>query len=187
MLFTYTKEEIIKACKESDSKSQMARKLGIKYNNGTVISYISKCIEEYKLNIDHFDRGNNRRIVHKRITRTCPVCKDDFETQDGGKSEKQTCSYSCANTYFRSGKNNGMFKNGDGGSSNYRTICFSEHEKKCIICGEDVIVAVHHYDGNHDNNDPKNLVPLCPTHHTYWHSKHKHLIEETVKEFVDSQ
>jgi hypothetical protein len=66
---------------------------------------------------------------------------------------------------------------------NYRTICWSHHKKECIICGEDKIVAVHHYDHNHYNNDVSNLIPLCPTHHQYVHSSHKNLIEERIDEW----
>lgn len=42
------------------------------------------------------------------------------------------------------------------------------------------IVAVHHYDGNHDNNSPENLIPLCPTHHQYVHSRYKKLVQEKI-------
>ena len=91
-----------------------------------------------------------------------------------------TCSYSCSNSYFRSGQNNPNYKNGN----NYRTICFIYHEQKCIICDEDKIVAVHHYDENHDNNSIDNLVPLCPTHHQYVHSKYKDLVIDKIDDYV---
>lgn len=108
----------------------------------------------------------------------CPVC---------GKLHSKygvTCSYSCSNTHFRSGKNNGAYQAG----SNYRTECFLHHEKKCIICGEDKIVAVHHYDENRKNNSPENLIPLCPTHHQYVHSRYadevNHIVEEYRNNFL---
>jgi hypothetical protein len=105
----------------------------------------------------------------------CPVC--------GGQKKSQknvTCSRACANTFFRRGEGNGQYRKG---VDNYRTICFQYHEKKCVVCGEDKIVAVHHWDENHDNHDPTNLVPMCPTHHGYMHSKFKHLVEETVNSY----
>lgn len=114
---------------------------------------------------------------YKTITKTCPVCSTEFETKE--HSNKTTCSYSCSNTHFRSGVNNGNWT-GD----NYRAICFEHHEKKCIVCGEDKIVAVHHLDENHSNNDPANLIPLCPTHHQYWHSRYKYLVEPIVTKYV---
>jgi hypothetical protein len=68
-----------------------------------------------------------------------------------------------------------------GTSGNYRTICWAHHKKECVICGENKIVAVHHYDHNHNNNDPSNLIPLCPTHHVYVHSGHKSLVEDKIE------
>lgn len=52
----------------------------------------------------------------------------------------------------------------------YRDICFSFHAHECVVCGEAHVVAVHHYDRNPLNNDPENLIPLCPTHHQYCHT-----------------
>lgn len=103
----------------------------------------------------------------------CPVCGQKFS------SEGVTCSHSCANTYFRSGPDNGNWQGGT-----YRTIAKLHHEMKCVVCGEDKIVAIHHMDENHDNNDPKNLVPLCPTHHVYIHSRYKSLIIDKVNEYI---
>lgn len=108
-------------------------------------------------------------------TKVCPVCNTKFTTGGRkGKSHKAvTCSYSCSNTYFRSGSNNPNFN-----GSNYRIKCFEKWGKKCCICDEDKIVAVHHIDENHENNDVQNLAPMCPTHHQYIHSKYKYLIIE---------
>jgi 5-methylcytosine-specific restriction endonuclease McrA len=40
---------------------------------------------------------------------------------------------------------------------------------KCSICGFAIMVHVHHRDGNHSNNDPGNLMALCPNHHAEAH------------------
>ena len=69
--------------------------------------------------------------------------------------------------------------------SSYKTLCFKYKEKKCIVCGEDKIVEVHHYDENHKNNDIKNLIPLCPTHHKYMHSKYKSIIKNIVDKYYN--
>ena len=58
--------------------------------------------------------------------------------------------------------------------------------KACIVCGEDNIVAVHHYDHNKKNNEPSNLIPLCPTHHQYVHSRYKHLVEDKIEVYKRS-
>lgn len=69
-------------------------------------------------------------------------------------------------------------------NTNYRTICFTHHKKECVVCGEDRIVSVHHYDENHNNNDPNNLVPLCPTHHQYVHSGYKDLVIDKINDWM---
>lgn len=104
----------------------------------------------------------------------CPVCKKMHAKKSA------TCSYSCSNSYFRSGPDNPNWK-----QESYRTTCFYHHDKKCVVCDESNIVEVHHFNGNHSDNRPENLVPLCPTHHQYWHSKHRPLIEERVQSYVD--
>jgi predicted nucleic acid-binding Zn ribbon protein len=104
----------------------------------------------------------------------CPQCGTAFS----GKSE--TCSRACANTYFRSGERHPNWK-----ESRYRTTCFLHHIKSCVVCGEDNIVEVHHLDEDRDNNDPSNLIPLCPTHHAYWHSRFRYLVEATVTNYLN--
>ena len=121
------------------------------------------------------------------IEKDCPVCGELFETKKGHPREKTVCSHSCSNVYFRSGENNGMYKCGK--ATKYSTICFRHHKKECIICGEDKIVGVHHFDGNNKNHEPDNLIPLCPTHHTYYHSRYKDLVEQKIidyrQKFID--
>lgn len=123
-----------------------------------------------------------------KITKTCPICGNCFETKLGHKKEKTVCSHSCANTYFRSGKLNPNYKNDDelNGVASYVIICFRYHEKKCVCCDEKNIVEVHHYDNNKKNNKPENLIPLCPTHHKYWHSKFRSLIRSIIDEYVEN-
>jgi hypothetical protein len=126
------------------------------------------------------------KAVHKRHIdvcylnpankKLCPVCDKPIINWKTGT----TCSYSCSNKYF-----NRVYRNRPEKYTNYRTIGFHHHTKECIICNESNIVAIHHLDENHKNNDPKNLVPLCPTHHNYMHSRFKYLIEDQVQEYVN--
>jgi len=106
----------------------------------------------------------------------CPICNNviiDYK-------QNVTCSFACANTYFRSGKNNSRYING---KSLYNKICFKYHKRKCIVCDEVFVVEAHHYDNNKENNTPENLIPLCPTHHKYCHSKYKYLIINKIIKF----
>jgi hypothetical protein len=105
----------------------------------------------------------------------CPVCNSPIKHY----KTNITCSWACSNTFFRSGQNHPNWK-----ESAYITTCFLWHPHKCVICGESNIVAVHHFDNDKNNNVPHNLVPLCPTHHQYMHSKHRQLIEEQVNKYI---
>lgn len=125
-----------------------------------------------KSNIKTHELHCKENPTNKKI---CPVCGKEFS------SKSTTCSYSCSNIYFRSGKNNPNFN-----KNNYRRICFSFHKKECVICHEENILAVHHMDENHKNNDPMNLVPMCPTHHQYMHSRYKKLILQQVLNYINS-
>ena len=56
-------------------------------------------------------------------------------------------------------------------SPKYRIRAFEKYGVKCESCGtERAIFEVHHIDGNHYNDDIKNLVVLCKDcHHTKAH------------------
>lgn len=41
--------------------------------------------------------------------------------------------------------------------------------QKCVICGFDKIVDLHHLDEKKQNNSETNLVSLCPNHHKMLH------------------
>lgn len=159
-----TDEELLNICDSFPSASAYLRSIGINNSNGRYTSEINRRRE--RLNLEW---------KTKHIDRICPICNKRFRVLPS--ENKQTCSRSCSNT---------LFPRRSPGEFNYRAICFSYHKKECIICGESNIVAVHHYDENHENNEITNLIPMCPTHHQYMHSGFKHLIEDKVKEYIAS-
>ena len=108
----------------------------------------------------------------------CIVCSKPIKNY---KDSKGTCSRSCANKHFRSGEQNGNWK-----GERYQSICFLHHPKKCVVCDETKIVAVHHYDHDHENNEPANLVPLCPTHHSYVHSRYASDVQGHIDNYVQN-
>lgn len=167
------------------SYSDLARKLR-GYTNGTSFRLARKVVKENNLDISHFDRGMAKRFKYEIIKKKCPVCSNEFETQSGHSKEKTTCSHSCSNTYFRSGDNHPNWKDvtDESKSYGYRKVCFAYHKQECIVCGENKIVAVHHLDEDNKNSNPENLIPLCPTHHQYWHSRYKSEIEEIVENYI---
>lgn len=174
--------------KRSNSKVDIGKNLGFLFYNGTVGRVVKSLLEKWDVDISHFQPGK-KNVKYETIKKSCPVCKKMFKTQNGHKREKITCSHSCSNTHFRSGKDNPNYKHGGFrlGHNIYQSICFKEHGKKCLVCGESKIVAAHHVDGNHNNNDPMNLVPLCPTHHIYIHSRYKDEVQPTVDKYLESQ
>lgn len=163
---------ILEILKDSKSISDACRKLNIPVNGGG-IKKVKDLFIKYGIDVPIYKQ--RKRI--ERLEKICPVCKKTFITKKN-KREKTTCSHSCSNTYFRSNKDNPNWKD-----ESYRTTCFLYHEKECVVCKENNIVEVHHYDGNKDNNNPENLIPLCPTHHKYWHSKFRYLIEDIIVKY----
>lgn len=176
-----TSKQFIEVFNKAVSKENIRKLLDLP-NNGTSSRFINNMIETLGLNTQIIKENRFNKHHFKKV---CPVCGKEFYIGNGDKEKKKVCcSYSCANTYFRSGDNNGMYKGCKLlGKKSYTTICFRHHQHKCCVCGEEKIVAVHHYDGDHNNNDICNLVPLCPTHHQYIHSRYKDEIQQIVDEY----
>ena len=122
----------------------------------------------------------------KRFKVVCANCEKDFEVDEREKLFPQKveyfCNRSCSN-HRGSGLDWAKLRNVE--LTQYKTICFAHHEKKCVICEEKNIIAVHHYNEDHYDNRPENLVPMCPTHHEYMHSSFKYLVEDTVDNYVN--
>ena len=162
---------------QSKTMSDVLRGLSMS-ENGRNRKILKTLIEKNDFDISHFGYVPKHK-KYEIIEKMCPVCGNKFKTKKGHLKEQTTCSYSCSNTYFRSGENNGGWK-----EEVYRTTCFLHHKKKCIICDEKRIVSVHHYDENRKNNSLENLMPMCPTHHTYWHNRqYKYLVEKKVDKY----
>ena len=115
--------------------------------------------------------------LNPAVTRLCPVCNKPIKHKHA-----ITCSCSCSNIYFDHGKVKSRIK----GLYGYANICEYFHGFACIICGETIAVHSHHLDKDRTNNDPRNLVPLCPTHHEYMHRypKGRALIERKIDDYI---
>ena len=129
------------------------------------------------IGVNNIKRHVSYCYLNLKNLKLCPVCDLPIENY----KTSTTCSYACSNSFFRSGENNPNWQ-----QDSYTTTCFLYHSKQCIICKEINIVAVHHYDNNKANNNPENLVPMCPTHHQYMHSRFKHLIKDIVDNYVSN-
>ena len=143
------------------------------------------CGKKYsRYGIRHHEKAcvKNPKVIEERI-KTCPSCQKPF------MKNSITCSNACANRYFKHGRTaeGARWKSDDQliSESKYREICFRHHEKMCVVCGESKIVAVHHLDENRENNLPENLIPLCPTHHQYTHSKYHAEVDPIIAEYIE--
>lgn len=115
----------------------------------------------------------------------CSSCQAQFNVVERRnlhpQKEAYYCSRSCANSV---GGNAKADKYHYDEVASYTAVCWRHHEKKCIVCDENKIVAVHHNDHNHENNDPINLIPLCPTHHQYVHSRYRDEVQPIIDKYV---
>jgi len=191
----YTDEEFASAVNESVTKTEICQKLGLPYNGANCYK-IRQDIRRLGLDISHFVTSAELNRKYPKIKKKCPVCKKKFEVAKGAPREKTTCSYACANTHFRSGENNPNWRTARElirEDSIYRRLCFETfcHDKKCIICGWDISVDVHHVDGNHENNSSTNLAPVCPNCHrmagmTKYKEKIRQKLESLLREHFNS-
>jgi len=124
--------------------------------------------------------------LYMYFTVDCDTCNKIFEVEEREKQfpkkDKYYCSRSCANSVGGTAKSNNLLKNG---KLYYRTLGLKFHGKKCISCGYDKVIAIHHIDHDRTNNDKNNLVPLCPNCHAlvHWKNGYKDEVLQKIKEF----
>ena len=152
--------------------------------NGSSYKAYKILIELFPCDTSHFDRGKSRR-KYTLIEKKCQCCGGSFNIPGTGKRKRMFCSQFCANTMHGKEYRGQNHPNWNGGSAHYIDICFRSHKKECIICGEQNVVDVHHFDKNRKNNNIENLVHLCPTHHRYMHRKCRILIIDSVVEYIE--
>ena len=51
------------------------------------------------------------------------------------------------------------------GRRNLRQAILERDGNRCLVCGGNGVLEVHHIDGDHCNNRPSNLATLCYNHH----------------------
>ena len=126
--------------------------------------------------VSNIKKHENACYLNPDNIRECAVCEKPIKDY---KKSKGTCSHSCSNIYFKTLRNKDE-------RLGYQALCFRYHEKKCIVCGEDKIVAAHHVNHDHHDDRPENLVPLCPTHHQYVHSKYKDEVQPIIESYLET-
>jgi hypothetical protein len=187
------------SCQESRRKNGESNKKIRQFEKDNNIVRHSPIYEQSECRYCKKISSKNMLVIHEKFCYLnplniilCPICNSPIKDY----KNTTTCSQQCGQKFFkkkfkkiRETRDMGWVKELYGGyKQSYINICFKYHDRKCIICGEDIIVAVHHYDGNHNNNDPRNLIPLCMNHHMYIHSTKQHifLIKECVDEYYST-
>ena len=79
------------------------------------------------------------------------------------------CSQSCSASFNNSAKKIGFSawrrKHAIVATPTYADVCLQYWPAVCAICGWELCIEIHHIDRDRKNNDPQNLIPLCPNHH----------------------
>jgi hypothetical protein len=176
------------ACKHCNQEFQFHRKTE-KANHSRHCDLNPKKQESYqniKKSLDsRFDSILGPMLAFKVC---CKSCSKEFSVIEREKNHPEKdayfCSRSCANSTGGKAK---AVKHHQDAIAHYTTVAWRHHERKCVVCDERNIVAVHHMNGNHSDNRPENLVPLCPTHHQYVHSRYKHLVFSKIENYINNR
>ncbi|MBS3140844.1 hypothetical protein J4405_01710 [Candidatus Woesearchaeota archaeon] len=115
-----------------------------------------------------------RKHFWERKKKICPRCQRLLPIKGKG-----LCG-GCYNTVYRLEYQKAMnqIKIHRIGYNTYKRIT-----EKCVICGFDKFVTLHHLDQNKKNNSQDNLIGLCPNHHQMLHTlKYKDKIFQLLKD-----
>lgn len=65
----------------------------------------------------------------------------------------------------------------NGANNWHRFVAIKHHNIKCSFCNENrlIMLDVHHIDKNRKNNEPENLIFVCPNHHREIHRRLRRL------------
>lgn len=97
-----------------------------------------------------------KKVLWKPKKKLCKRCKREIVLHAKGYCP------GCYNFIFHLESNRGLTY------AKYHKISPELYKKlltKCVICGFDKVVELHHLDENNKNNSKSNLICLCPNHH----------------------
>tara|TARA_Y100000310_G_scaffold341930_1_gene442904 strand:+ start:9128 stop:9613 length:486 start_codon:yes stop_codon:yes gene_type:complete len=121
-----------------------------------VIKECDNCKQEK----DHHAKGLcyscYKKLYFKPKILTCKRCKRKLAIHAKG-----LCA-GCYNYTFHQDKNK-AYQQRKKNKISIKT--YQKTTEKCVICGFDKVVDIHHLDANKKNNAESNLIGLCPNHH----------------------
>jgi predicted restriction endonuclease len=144
-----------------------------------------------KYHTEQFKRLQTEKIDRmwgpiEKHNKTCECCKKEFIYEGRIKTKAyklaRFCSRSCANNRQNVWDKKPIMQNG---IWRYRKIAINTHGEKCVVCGFDKVIEIHHIDEDRTNNTKENLVPLCPNHHTMIHrSKYVNEVKQEILNYL---
>jgi hypothetical protein len=138
MVEKYTKEILGQAVAASNSVSEVLRKLGIKFSGGSH-RHISEKIKRFGLSRSHFKSGG--QVTGRRVRRDCR-----YFLKKGRKISTSLLRRS-------------MLEYG------IKHVC-AECSLGVVWCKRPLVLQIEHKDGDNTNNNPSNLIFLCPNCHS---------------------
>jgi ribosomal protein L37E len=114
------------------------------------------CNEEKEHHAKGFCYSCYKKLNWKPKISTCKRCKRKMPIH-----AKNLCA-SCYNYIFHSDKVREYNKRK---KTKIDLKTYKNLTEKCVLCGFDKIVDIHHLDKNNQNNSKENLIGLCPNHH----------------------
>lgn len=126
------------------------------------------CSKKCAGTITGYHPKRDRKDWHPSITKKCEYCGKEFITK-GRRYNQRFCSRDCFNKHRSEhgwGDNNPNYRHGQNAVV-ARDTATRHFPMKCIICGFDAIVTIHHIipKAEGGDNTPSNLAVLCPNHH----------------------
>jgi 5-methylcytosine-specific restriction endonuclease McrA len=96
--------------------------------------------------------------------KSCQNCGKEFMVTPSSdkRYNRLHCSIAC--------KKDAALKRGN--PTHYNVNAWKVHTRKCVDCGYDQhpeLIIIHHVDGNRQNGQITNLVPLCQNCHAWRH------------------
>lgn len=113
--------------------------------------------------------GKSSKIPRQpAIEKKCDMCGKPYMAR-ASRPNRKYCSRECmykSKSTILAGVNNPNYRHGKNLTSGRYTANL-HYERKCIICGFDIVVQIHHIIGRAKGgtNDAANLAVLCPNHH----------------------
>lgn len=132
----FEEENFLKAVKQSYTKADLCRNLGLKVNSGNYTT-VERYIRKYNVDISHFNRmpwNKGKRWVGANAKPLSEILVKNSSYTQGSKLRK-------------------------------KLIDANLKENKCEVCGYTENLQLHHINGDHFDNRLENLQILCPNCH----------------------